>query len=89
LDQANQAILDAKVAAIEQDHPYQATLKEIPDFMEWAKDSNGLAKSACYEGIHRNTAPSSEYIAKAKKLSDERLALAGHHLAGLLELICK
>jgi len=89
LDSANQAILDAKVADIEKDHPYQPTLKQIPDFMEWAKDSNGLAKSVCYEGIHKNTAPSSQYIAKAKKLTDERLALAGHRLADLLELICK
>lgn len=89
LDPTNQSILDAKVAAIEQDHPYQTTIKEIPDFIEWAKESNALAKSVCYEGIHKNTAPSSEYLEKAKKLTDERLALAGHRLADLLEIICK
>ena len=50
---------------------------------DWAQESFGLAKSVVYS-LDEGTSPSPEYLAKGKKVCEERLALAGYRLAELL-----
>lgn len=52
----------------------------------WAAESFELAKTAAYD-MKPNTTPSAEYVARAKRHSKQRLALAGYRLADLLNKV--
>ena len=78
------AQIDAYAAQIMADYP-KKSLKNVKDLNpdDWAQESFGIAKAVVYN-LDEGTTPSAEYIAKGKKVSEERLALAGYRLAELL-----
>jgi hypothetical protein len=53
----------------------------------WIVESNTLARSAVYVGIHEGEAPSAAYAEQAQKLSRRRIAIAGYRLAGVLNAL--
>ena len=51
---------------------------------DWMNESVIAAKKYVYPGITANQAPSDQYLTQGKQVCEERLALAGYRLAGLL-----
>jgi len=80
--------LDAKVATIESDYPYNylanTNLATIPNFMAWAQAGQGLAQTVCYVGITNNTSPTPAYLTKSINLTEQLMAQGGHRLADLI-----
>jgi hypothetical protein len=86
---ATQNTLNAKVAAIEADYPYNYTtnLTTVPNPMTWATEGWSSAQSVCYVGITNNTSPTSSYLATATNRTELYIANGGHRLADLLNTI--
>lgn len=55
----------------------------------WAEESHRLARDVAYPGAVAQQPLSPEYIARAREVSQERMALAGYRLADLLERLAK
>ena len=89
LNVTDQNTLNALVAGIEANHPYNYTtnLGMVADPMTWAYEGVAFAQSACYANITRNTSPSSPYLAATATTADHRLAAGGQRLADLLNTI--
>ncbi len=89
LDVTDQNTLNALVANIEVNHPYDYTtnLGVVADPMVWAYEGVTFAQSSCYSNITRNTTPSTQYLASAATTADHRLAYGGQRLADLLNTI--
>lgn len=68
-----------------QDYPpnYFATQIRDLDPANWAKEGLSIAKSFVY-AVPEHSAPTPSYIAAGRKISEERVALAGYRLAALL-----
>ncbi len=52
--------------------------------VDWMNESVEAAKTYVYPGIVPHQAPSEQYLEQGKKICEQRLALAGYRLAGLL-----
>jgi hypothetical protein len=78
------AQIDAYAAQIMADFP-KKSVKNPKDLNpeDWAHESFEIAKTVVYN-IDEGTSPSPEYLAKGKKVCEERLALAGYRLGELL-----
>lgn len=89
LSTASQNTLNAKVAAIEADYPYDysANPGTIPDPMDWAQEGLTLAMTVSYVGITQNSAPSGAYLNTAMATTEQRMAAGGHRLADLLNTL--
>lgn len=87
LNAAGQATLSNKVAAIEADFPYVPNNGPIPNPMDWAQEGVGLAQTVSYVGITQNSTPSTNYLNTATATTEQRMALAGHRLADLLNAV--
>lgn len=89
LSSPGQNTLNAVVATVEANHPYNYTtnLGMIPDPMTWAQEGWGLAQTICYVGITNNTSPTTGYLNTANTTTDARMAAGGHRLADLLNTI--
>jgi S1/P1 Nuclease len=89
LSTASQNTLNAKVASIEADYPYNYSSNPgtIPNPMNWAQEGLNLAKTVCYVGITNNTTPSTNYLNTAMAITEQRMAQGGHRLADLLNTI--
>ena len=87
LNDASQATLSNKAAAIEADYPYSASVGTIPDPMDWAVEGQGLAQTVCYVGITLNSTPSTAYLNAAQATTEQRMAIGGQRLAKLLSTI--
>ena len=81
--------LNAKVASIEADYPYNysTNLGTVPDPMNWAQEGLSLAQTICYVGITRGATPSTSYLNTAMATTEQRMARGGHRLADLLNTI--
>lgn len=86
---SQQNTLNAKVAQIEADYPYNYTtnLGTIPDAMTWAQEGFNLARTNLYTGITNNTTPTTAYLNAAIALTEQRMAQGGHRLADLLNTL--
>jgi hypothetical protein len=84
-----QNILNARVASIEANHPYNYTtnLGTVPNPMTWAQEGRDLAQTGCYIGITNSTTPTTPYLNSANTTTDQRMAVGGHRLADLLNTI--
>jgi hypothetical protein len=85
LDEAARARIRQQAEGLLKEHP-AATLagaREL-DPHAWVAESNGLARQFVYAGIKEGEAPSPEYTDRARKLSRQRIALAGYRLAAVL-----
>lgn len=51
---------------------------------EWARESHELGREEVYEGVTENTTPDTAYRNKVRRISRQRMALAGRRLANLL-----
>jgi len=80
-------MLSNKVVAIEADYPYSPNPGAIPDPMTWAQEGLTVAQNVVYVGVVRSNTPSTDYLNTAQATAEERLALAGHRLADLLNTI--
>ena len=87
LNATDQATLNTKVAAIEADYPYSFSVGGIPDPMDWATESHGLAATIAYVGITNGTTPTASYVALAQSTAEQRVAIGGQRLAKLLNTI--
>jgi hypothetical protein len=87
LTAAGQTTLSNKVTSIETDYPYLPNPGTIPDPMNWALDSFGIAKTVAYVGITANTTPSTAYLNTAQATTEQRMVLGGHYLADLLNTL--
>lgn len=89
LDVTDQNTLNALVAGIEANHPYNYTtnLGVVADPMAWAREGVEFAQSACYANITRNTSPSNPYLTATATTADQRLAAGGNRLADLINTI--
>ncbi|MEO8616865.1 MAG: S1/P1 nuclease [Luteolibacter sp.] len=88
LSVSKQALLNTRVATVESAHPYtRNTEAGLPNPMEWAIEGQQRALSICYSGISRSAAPTSTYVLTAKSTTEELLALGGHRLADLLNIL--
>jgi hypothetical protein len=87
LNVTEQAVLSNKVAAIEANYPYSPNVGVIPNPFDWAFEGVGLCQTVAYVGIVRSNTPSTGYLDTAEASSEERVALAGHRLADLLNTI--
>lgn len=89
LSVAGQNTLNAKVAVIEADSPYNYTtnLGTIPNPMTWAQEGLGLAQTICYVGITRNGTPGGAYLTTATNTTEQLIAKGGHRLADLLNTL--
>jgi len=54
------------------------------DVPAWEQEGLHLAQTVVYDSVRRGAVPSSAYKRKALAVSEERMALAGHRLAALL-----
>ena len=87
LNATGQTILSNKVAAIEASFPYVPGGGTIPNPLSWAQEGVGLCQTVAYVGIVRSNTPSAGYLGAAETTTEERMALAGHRLADLLNTI--
>ena len=89
LTAGGQSVLNAKVAAIETDYPYNYTnnVGTIPDPLTWALEGWSLAQTISYVGITRNTSPSGAYLTNTMATTEQRMAAGGHRLADLLNTL--
>ena len=87
LDDASRTTLSNKVAAIEADYPYSASVGTIPEPMDWAVEGKGLAQTVSYVGITLNSTPSASYLSTAQATTEQRMAMGGRRLAKLLSTI--
>jgi hypothetical protein len=84
LSAASQATLSNKVAAIESTYPYSPNDGTIPNPMDWARESQGIAEAVSYVGITLNSTPSTAYLHTSQAATEQRMSLGGHRLADLL-----
>ena len=84
-----QNTLNAKVAQIEANYPYNYTtnLGTIANPMTWAQEGFNLAKTNCYVGITNSTTPTTSYTNTAQATTEQRMAQGGHRLADLLNTL--
>ncbi|MEM7584987.1 MAG: S1/P1 nuclease [Acidobacteriota bacterium] len=54
------------------------------DARAWAWESHGVAVEAAYAGIEDGAKPSPEYVARAREVARQRLAIGGYRLGALL-----
>ena len=59
------------------------------DVMEWEHECLHLAQTVVYDSLTRGAAPSAAYRARALKVSERQMALAGQRLAALLNAALK
>lgn len=87
-DNLSDAQIKSLAATIEKAYPEVIFGKKITDLnpVDWAQESMQLAQSVVYT-IPENTAPTSQYIAKAQKTAEKQAALAGYRLAAMLNQI--
>ena len=71
-------------AQIEKKYP-QGSLQGVSDLVpvDWAAESKNIAQTFVYT-LPANTAPTMAYVHKTRTISEQRVALAGYRLAGLL-----
>lgn len=81
---ANHGRLDAIVDDLLRAHPVD-TRAEVRTPSKWADESHQLASDVVYAGVVAGQPLSPEYIAKAREVSQDRMALAGYRLASLIE----
>lgn len=62
---------------------YPAPAVDTNDPEDWATESFAKARSVAYS-IERGTQPSDQYLARGREISSQRVAMAGHRLARLL-----
>lgn len=87
LTSTGRAILSNNVVAIETSFPYSPNPGTIPNPLTWAQEGLSVAQNVVYSGIVRSNTPSGAYLSTAQSTTEERLALAGHRLADLLNTI--
>ena len=81
---AKQHRVDFIVDGLLQAYPHgQAAAVRSP--REWAAESHQLAGEVAYVGVTSNAQLSQDYIARARDISQERMALAGYRLAAYIE----
>jgi len=85
LDAATRERLRRTAEALIKEHPVASTpgARDL-DPHTWVVESNQLARRQVYPGAAEGQAPSPEYTQRARRLSRQRIALAGHRLAGVL-----
>jgi hypothetical protein len=84
LSSASQTTLNNKVAVIEAAYPYSPNDGTIPNPMDWARESQGVAETVSYVGITLNSTPSNAYLNTSQAATEQRMSLGGHRLADLL-----
>lgn len=89
LDSDERKLLAKYAADIMQEFPRSKFTQKLTqrDPATWAADSHQLARTVAHKGITENTEPTAAYEAKTRKLSRERIALAGYRLAQVLDAI--
>jgi hypothetical protein len=85
LDEATRARLRTQAEALMTEFP-AATLAGVKDLdpHTWVGESNSLARQYVYSGIRERETPSQEYTERARRLSRQRISLAGYRLAAVL-----
>jgi S1/P1 Nuclease len=87
LDAASRERLRSLAAELMKEHP-EASLAGAGDLepLRWVEESNQLGRRA-YAGVAENETPSPAYTAEARRVSRQRITLAGYRLAGLLNAL--
>lgn len=85
---ANRRRLDTIVAGLLVDYPVDERAA-IRTPALWADESHKLGRDVAYAGVAPERPLSAEYIARARQVSQERMALAGYRLADLLERLAR
>ena len=88
LSEADRARLLKLAEEIMREHP-EATTPGVSDLepLNWVEESNALARRQAYAGVREGETPSAAYTEQARRLSRQRLALAGYRMAGLLNML--
>jgi hypothetical protein len=68
---------------IVQEHP-ETQDTAVSDPRAWQRDGLRLAQTVVYRGLNRGEAPPADYQARALRISEQQMALAGYRLAALL-----
>ena len=89
LDQSERQLLAQYAANIMQEFPRSQFAQKLTqlDPQAWAAESHQLARTVAHQGIQENTTPSNAYQTKTRKLSRERIALAGYRLAQIVDRV--
>ncbi|WP_050785806.1 S1/P1 nuclease [Pedosphaera parvula] len=87
LTAGGQSIIDGKVSAIEVAYPFTSNIGVIPNPMDWANESWGLAQNVAYAGLTRSSTPSVGYLTTVQNTTQQRMSQGGHRLANLLNTI--
>jgi hypothetical protein len=89
LNQNERQLLARYAADIMQEFPRSNFTQKLAqtDPQAWAADSHQLARTVAHVGIQENTAPSAAYQTKTRRLSRERIALAGYRLAQIVDRV--
>lgn len=88
LDEAARTRIRALAEEMMKEHP-RATMAGAGELdpHAWMVESNRLARQYVYVGVREKELPSAEYTERARKLSRERITLAGYRLAGVLNML--
>jgi hypothetical protein len=87
LDSDERKLLAKYAADIMQDFPRSKFTPQLKlrDPATWAAESHAFARTVAHKDITENTEPDGDYRDKTRKLSRERIALAGYRLAQVLD----
>ncbi len=87
LNQTERQLLTTYAASIMQEFPRSTFTQKLTqlDPSVWAADSHQLARTVAHNGVTENTVPNAAYQTKTRRLSRERIALAGYRLAQMLD----
>jgi hypothetical protein len=81
------ASVSTKAADVEAAYSYTKSVGAIPDPMDWALESQEIARTNAYAGATRGSPPSTAYINSTKATAKQRMAMGGQRLAKLLNTI--
>jgi hypothetical protein len=89
LNQNERQLLAQYAANIMQEFPRSQFTQKLTqlDPQTWATESHQLARTEAHQGIQENTAPNAAYQTKTRRLSRERIALAGYRLAQIVDRV--
>jgi hypothetical protein len=89
LDSDERKLLARYAAGLMQEFPRSKFAQKLQqrDPARWADESHQLARTVAHKGVKEDTEPDGVYKDKTRKLSRERIALAGYRLAQVLDAV--
>jgi len=85
LSPTNQAFVEAQAERLLASHPLNASLNFDP--AAWAAESQALAVTYAYANLTPGETLSATYVANARAISEQRIALAGRRLAAAITML--